>query len=610
MIAWWWDTTLSASLRGGAALIIVWSLCLIPQLPSGVRCWLWRAGYAVVLMSFIWTTPINLPLKSAAAIPEYGFKDRPEPTSVVGLADRASVSSQHDTTDTVAAGASHLDMPRTKPAVRPTWPVIAFAAWMCFVTVYAARLFRNWCNAHRLGLGRPTEISGLLELCRMMNVGRPPRIVIHPAAQGPLLIGAIRPVIVLPESPLRAANLQLVLAHEMAHLKRRDLLWNWLPTIALALLPIHPIVWIGNRQWRLAVESACDAAAVTATSADPVAYSQVLIDVATGPRHRASGVVALAVMADSRWLLKKRLRMLKNIPRWNQRRLILAAMIVAVMFVMAAVPWRVVAQQPSAVLHPTTTAPTSRAHGPTEISADFKPPAAPDTQSDLHCIGTIVVNSDVIRLATNGTVSKVQVGVGHSFKRGDLLIQMDSTSADDDVAGAQAKVEYAQKAADEQSRRQKNGITTNLEADLTAAQLKLSQSELSRAMHAVEATRVVAPFDGVVASCQVQSGDVVERHEPLMTILRAGPPRVEFDLPQQYVGQVMPGTRVTVSTRHGDAAITAEGAVDFVSPMVDSATATQHVTAQLTAAQPNLLSGMFVEVDIHLSPATRSSAHQ
>ena len=75
--------------------------------------------------------------------------------------------------------------------------------------------------------------------------------------------------------------------------------------LATAVLPIHPLVWIGKRGWKLATEAACDAEALAATAAEPAEYGRVLVAGAAFPS--APGVMAVAVAAESRWLLKRRL---------------------------------------------------------------------------------------------------------------------------------------------------------------------------------------------------------------------------------------------------------------------------------------------------------------
>ena len=57
-------------------------------------------------------------------------------------------------------------------------------------------------------------------------------------------------------------DLRIMLAHELVHVKRHDLAWNWLPTVTGWLLFFHPLVWLATRGWCEAQEAACDEALI------------------------------------------------------------------------------------------------------------------------------------------------------------------------------------------------------------------------------------------------------------------------------------------------------------------------------------------------------------
>jgi membrane fusion protein (multidrug efflux system) len=211
----------------------------------------------------------------------------------------------------------------------------------------------------------------------------------------------------------------------------------------------------------------------------------------------------------------------------------------------------------------------------------------------------VVVTTSTVRTPIGGTVTDVNSGVGQSVKRGDVLVQLDRTTAEVDLAEAAAKREYEAKDVAENEKAAKMAVVSQSEVDLKRAQLALAESELTRAKHALDATRITAPFDGTVASCDVQEGDFVETHQAVATVLQSGPQRVEFNLPQSAVGKVKVGTPVSVEFGDVNSKLTAAGKVIVLSPMMDRGTGTQRVTAQLAAARPELLAGMYVEVSVN-----------
>ena len=84
-------------------------------------------------------------------------------------------------------------------------------------------------------------------------------------AESPLTVGVLRPLIVLPTSALTgmpAAQLEALLAHELAHIRRHDYLVNLFQCVVEALLFYHPAVWWVSNTVRRAREECCDDLAV------------------------------------------------------------------------------------------------------------------------------------------------------------------------------------------------------------------------------------------------------------------------------------------------------------------------------------------------------------
>ena len=96
----------------------------------------------------------------------------------------------------------------------------------------------------------------------------------------PTVIGWLKPVVLLPASALAALTpqqLEAILAHELAHIRRHDYLVNLLQTLVETLLFYHPAVWWLSRRIRIERENCCDDLAVSLCG-DPVAYAAALAD--------------------------------------------------------------------------------------------------------------------------------------------------------------------------------------------------------------------------------------------------------------------------------------------------------------------------------------------
>ena len=106
----------------------------------------------------------------------------------------------------------------------------------------------------------------------------------------PILVGIVRPVILLPAVALAgwdAQQLEMVLLHELIHVRRYDNLVNLLQRLIEAALFFHPMIWIISSWVRREREHCCDAAVVAHTR-QPQAYAQLLVTLAEQMSRTAS----------------------------------------------------------------------------------------------------------------------------------------------------------------------------------------------------------------------------------------------------------------------------------------------------------------------------------
>jgi hypothetical protein len=148
----------------------------------------------------------------------------------------------------------------------------AVFAWFAGVYMFTLRTLGGWMLIMRLRRQRAEPVAGdLLETClalqRRLGVSRAVRYVCSKAAETPAVLGWLKPVVVLPLSALAglsAWQVEAIVAHELAHIKRWDILVNGLQIVAETLLFYHPAVWWVNRLIRNERENCCDDVAVEA----------------------------------------------------------------------------------------------------------------------------------------------------------------------------------------------------------------------------------------------------------------------------------------------------------------------------------------------------------
>ncbi|MHC4809212.1 MAG: M56 family metallopeptidase [Planctomycetota bacterium] len=152
-----------------------------------------------------------------------------------------------------------------------------------------------------------------------------PAIETIPAQVAPLVWcfgGRVR--VVLPEAlavEMYERELQMVLAHELAHVKRHDYLVRWIEWLACAAFWWNPIAWWARRNLRLNEEMCCDAMVLDALSPDPRGYAGALLNVVEFLASSAIRPPAMACAMNGGGTLERRLGMIisqrtRETPTW------------------------------------------------------------------------------------------------------------------------------------------------------------------------------------------------------------------------------------------------------------------------------------------------------
>ena len=139
-------------------------------------------------------------------------------------------------------------------------------------------------------------LDPLYEVSDRLNLDEPPRLVRSAEAKMPFACGLIRPTIVLPPecdlwSPERR---RAVMLHELAHVRRRDLVGHLVGRLACAIYWFHPLVWAAAKRLRSESERACDDIAL-ASGARATDYAEHLLDIVTSVRRDRTPAVAMAM---------------------------------------------------------------------------------------------------------------------------------------------------------------------------------------------------------------------------------------------------------------------------------------------------------------------------
>lgn len=170
------------------------------------------------------------------------------------------------------------------------------------------------------------------ETCQKININKMPKLYCSRFVKSPMLIGLIKPFIVLPEAQLDITGLHYVLLHELSHHKRKDYIYKWLIQIAICVHFYNPIIHCIGKYINRVCEFSCDEMVIKRLDHQgKKAYGFALINAlefGTGYNHQA---VSIMLCEDGR-LIKSRLDAIKKYKKSSIYTILLVLIITIVLF--------------------------------------------------------------------------------------------------------------------------------------------------------------------------------------------------------------------------------------------------------------------------------------
>jgi len=185
--------------------------------------------------------------------------------------------------------------------------------WLVTIVILSSKLLIEIRNVNNLPMHSSISPSLALsvrfdELAKQIKLTKTPKLLISLKAEVPMAIGWLKPVVLLPASMvtgLNSAQLEMLILHELAHIRRHDYLVNFLQTLIELLFFFHPGVhWIG-KQMRNEREYCSDDIAVQHCG-DAIAYAHTLTDTASLCAKNHFHTIPTMAMAASGGDLKER----------------------------------------------------------------------------------------------------------------------------------------------------------------------------------------------------------------------------------------------------------------------------------------------------------------
>ena len=300
------------SIRATVAAVLVGGALAACRVRAGtVR----HASWTAVLVAMLFM-PALVRTVPAIAVPMWPAVPA-QPLSIDGGRREASTEPAHRGSTDSAPGSvdrsfgTDSSNPPLEPAIvaprapRVSWLLVTLALYELGVVVMLVRFFVGWWGAARIAASADSLASSeRLAIAHRRNVAvRESR-----AITVPVTVGVIRCTVLLPSgwSDWSHEKLRAVLAHEIAHVKRRDPLVVFTAQLNCCLFWFHPLSWFLERTLAATAEQAADEEAM-AMLGDRTAYAGILLEMARAVAPRGGRVARLGVGIDGSGLLKHRI---------------------------------------------------------------------------------------------------------------------------------------------------------------------------------------------------------------------------------------------------------------------------------------------------------------
>lgn len=221
-------------------------------------------------------------------------------------------------------------------------------------------------------------------------------------------------------------------------------------------------------------------------------------------------------------------------------------------------------------------------------------------EGKLSAVGSVVAEHGVsLSNDAPGVVTRIRFDSGDTVKKGQVLVELDTSVERAQLAAATARLSLAKQNVNRTRTLASSKTVTEARVDADEAQLKTSETDVSALQAQIERKIVRAAFSGRLGIRQVNLGQYLSPGTTLTTLEALDSVFVDFTLPQQALHDLKQGMPVHIGVS-GSEGLTAEGTIAAIDPSVDPTTRSIKVRASFPNPGEKLRPGMFVDVGVIL----------
>ncbi|CAN5495337.1 hypothetical protein BH23BAC4_BH23BAC4_05850 [soil metagenome] len=176
----------------------------------------------------------------------------------------------------------------------------------------------------------------------------------------------------------------------------------------------------------------------------------------------------------------------------------------------------------------------------------------------VRSTGTLLPDEEVeIRSEVGGRVTTIRFNEGSYVRAGQLLASIDTRVLEAELAAATSRRDLARVQVERQQSLFDIGGLSRQALDQTITESRVLESDIERLRAEIERRRIYAPFSGQIGLRGLSAGAVVGAGERIATLRRLDPIKLEFQVPERYLGSVRNGDLVHFTVPGMDSDLTA-----------------------------------------------------
>ena len=237
--------------------------------------------------------------------------------------------------------------------------------------------------------------------------------------------------------------------------------------------------------------------------------------------------------------------------------------------------------------------------GPVPVEA--QPVRVGPAETSLDAVGTLVSNESVVlRPEVSGRVASINFGEGGMVSKGTVLVELDSSIEQAELAQAQAARTLARSNFERASELRRNNAGTQRALDEAEAGLRTADAAVDLAQARLDKRKLVAPFDARAGLRNVSPGAFVTSDTTIVNLEQIDPIKVDFRVPELFLPTVVPGQKITVEIdAFPDQPFIGE--VTALNPLIDASGRAIVVRSEVGNGEGKLRPGLFARVHLHLA---------